>query len=114
MLGGWRRQCPQALVECALGRLDAARGPLRVFRHPLGEFGIADVVAANLPRCPLQRLDGRHEVGAHLRRVDVVVGQGHMLDGGQETRLAGQTFRHVVYGVNAADGVQRSAVVLGR
>ena len=114
VLRRWWRERPKALVERALGSIDAVARALRFGGHALGELVVADVVAADFPGRAFHGFDGGHQVGAHLRRVDVVVAQGRVLDDGQETGLAGEPLGDVVDGMHAADRVQRTAVVLRR
>ena len=60
------------------------------------------------------RLGLGQDEGPHGRRVDVLVGHGHVLDHGQARVLAGQPRRDVPHRVQPRQRVERTAVMAGR
>jgi len=114
MLGTGSFHCPQALVESPFGLGDAVHCAVDCrFESGCQDF-VADVKAADQPWRALQRLDRRHEIRAHVRRVDVVVAQGGVLNDRQKRKLTTEAPRHAVHGMNATYRVYGSAVVLRR
>ena len=62
----------------------------------------------------LNRLDGRHHCRAHVGRMNMLVGQSHALDHRNKAPFTVEPAGLLVGGVNAGDGMNRPAVIVGR